>query len=92
MRSQTLYRQRLRCSHAQGTGASSIFVMATHEEQAMTWKSSGGALQNFNAVEDFGKSKVQSAGLAALTRMNMADVVRAMPLLRQAVKDDNKPK
>jgi hypothetical protein len=72
-------------------GAASIFVMATHEEQLMTWKSAGGALQNFNAVDDLGKSKVQSAGLAALTRMNAADVVRAMPLLRKAVKDESKP-
>ena len=69
-------------------GAVSLFVMATHEDQLMTWHSAGGALQNFNALDDFKKSKIQSQGLAALSRMNPADVIRGMPLLRKAKEED----
>ena len=40
-------------------GASSIFVMATHDEELMTWKSASCALENFNAVEDRSKTKIE---------------------------------
>ena len=68
-------------------GASSLFVMATHEDELMTWKSSSCALQNFNAVEDFGKVKIESMGLSYLSRLNQTDVLKHMPVLRKASND-----
>ena len=68
-------------------GASSLFIMATHEEQLMTWKSASCALQNFNAVDEYEKIKIESMGLSYLSRLNQADVLKHMPVLRKAQND-----
>ena len=71
--------------NAQATGILALYNGYTRRA-ANDLKSASCALQNFNAVDEQGEND-RKYGLSYLSRLNQADVLKHMPVLRKAQND-----